>query len=92
MLPLFLRRSTTRTDYGTEDLRTGLTLDLWFRIDSLESGQLLVDTRLPSGQSLCLRTTEKRTIEIVLNDGRTGNRWDTDPESSWPGSCNTLPR
>jgi hypothetical protein len=78
-LPDFLRRSTTRADHGAEDLRQGFTVDVWLRLENLEAGQVVLDNRTPAGQGFCLHTTGHRTIEIVLNDGRTENRWETDP-------------
>lgn len=78
-LPAFCRRDQRRADYGTEDLREGFTLDLWLRMDSLEAGQVVLDSRTPAGQGLCLQTTARGTLEIALNDGRTENRWECDP-------------
>jgi hypothetical protein len=78
-LPAFLRRSATRADHGAEDLRQGFSVDVWFRLMSLEAGQPILDNRTSAGQGLCLQTTARGTMEIVLNDGRTENRWDTDP-------------
>jgi hypothetical protein len=60
----------------TEDLRTGFSLDVWFQLESLEPGQALGDDRNEAGHGVALVTTEKGTIEIVLNDGRTENRWE----------------
>lgn len=82
MMPLlapFTQRSTTRADHGTQDLRQGFTLDLWVRFDSLEAGQLLVDSRTANGQGFALQTTLRETVEIVLNDGHAESRWDCDP-------------
>jgi len=78
-LPRFVERDRNRKDYGTKDLRTGFSLDVWLELKSLEPGQVLVDNRTEAGKGLALGTTEDRTIEIVLNDGRTENRWDCDP-------------
>jgi hypothetical protein len=74
-----LQRSTTRADHGTEDLRQGFTVDLWLQLECLDADQVLLDNRTPSGQGFCLQTTARGTIEIVLNDGRTENHWETDP-------------
>ena len=68
-----------RSPYGTKDLRHGFTLDMWMQLDSLEGGQVILDSRTESSQGFCLRTTEKGTVEISLNDGRTENRWECDP-------------
>lgn len=78
-LPAFLERDNQRPDHGGKDLRAGFSIGLWLRLGSLKSGQILLDSRLENGQGLCLRTTDQGTIEIVLNDGRTENRWDSDP-------------
>ncbi|MCD6286209.1 MAG: hypothetical protein J7M39_09900, partial [Anaerolineae bacterium] len=78
-LPPFLERDHSRADYGTKDLRQGFSVDLWFRLDSLAPGQVLLDNRTANGQGFCLQSTNRGTIEIVLNDGRTDNRWDCDP-------------
>ncbi len=82
MMPIlapFTQRSTARADHGTQDLRQGFTLDLWLRCASLEAGQILVDTRTVNGQGFALQTTLRETVEIILSDGRTENRWDCDP-------------
>lgn len=78
-LARFVERDHSRPDYGTKDLRAGFTLDLWLCLDPLDAGQAILDNRTPAGQGFCLQTTARGTIEIVLNDGRTENRWDCDP-------------
>ena len=77
-LPAFNRRDSVGP-YGTADLRQGFAMDLWVRFSDLSHGQALLDSRMENGQGMCLRTTLEGTIEIVLNDGRTENRWDCDP-------------
>jgi hypothetical protein len=77
-LPLFVRRST-RADYGAEDLRSGFSIDLRMRLRSLAPGQTLLDNRTPEGKGFVLRTAPGGAVEIVLHDGRTENRWDSDP-------------
>jgi hypothetical protein len=78
-IPAFLERDNSRADYGTRDLRRGLALDLWFRLTTVEPGQRLLDSRTSAGQGFCLQTTVQGAVEIVLNDGRTENRWACDP-------------
>lgn len=78
-LPKFVDRDTKRKDYGTKHLRTGFSLEVWFQLESLEPLQVLLDNRNESGKGLALITTATGTIEIILNDGRTENRWDCDP-------------
>jgi len=78
-LPSFCERDGHRADYGTKDLRRGLSIDLWIRFDALEAGQVVLDNRVEDGRGFCLRTTVRGTVEVALNDGRTENRWDCDP-------------
>ena len=78
-LPQFCVRDHTRADHGTRDLRRGFALDLWVRLPSLAPSQVILDGRTPAGRGLCLATTDRGTIEIALNDGRTENCWDCDP-------------
>ena len=89
-LPDFLARDHDSPDYGAKDLRSGFTLDLWLQLDSLESGQLLLDARSPAGQGWALQTTSSGTVEIILNDGRTENRWDCDRDLLQAGALRHL--
>ncbi len=77
-LPEFLARSS-RADHGTEDWRAGFTVGLWLRLRSLRAGQVILDNRTTSGKGFALATTERGTVELILNDGRSESRWDTDP-------------
>jgi hypothetical protein len=77
-LPLFVKRSA-RADYGAEDLRSGFSMDLRMRLRSLAPGQTLLDNRTPEGKGFVLRTAPGDAVEIVLHDGRTENRWGSDP-------------
>jgi hypothetical protein len=65
-------------------------LDVWFQLESLEPGQALLDNRNEAGKGFALVTTENETIEIVLNDGRTENRWDCDPGLIEPNTLHHL--
>ncbi len=76
--PLFVQRSK-RADYGTDDMRAGFSLDLWVKFATLTPGQILLDNRSADGKGFALRTAASGTIEIVLNDGRTENLWQSDP-------------
>ena len=78
-LPAFLERDRSRADYGTRDLRHGLSVELAFDTDALAPGQALLDNRTANGQGFCLQATAHGAVEIVLNDGRTENRWACDP-------------
>jgi hypothetical protein len=77
-LPEYLTRDNGRHDYGTKDLNAGVTVEVVLHLSSLETGQVLLDTRSIEGKGMVLQTTRRGTVEIVLDDGRTQNRWDSD--------------
>jgi hypothetical protein len=77
-LPLFLRRSNTRADHGTEDLRAGFSVEVWARFGVLDARQTLLDNRTERGKGFCLQTSEHGTVEIILNDGRSESHWGCD--------------
>lgn len=89
-LPPFLARDHARADYGAKDLRSGFTLDLWLRLETLSGGQSLLEARSASGQGWAIHTTARGTVEIVLNDGRTENRWDCDRDMLEAGALHHL--
>ena len=75
----FNRKDASRADHGQLDLRSGFTIETIVQFDSLDAGQILLDTRSENGQGWCVQTTSTGTVEIILNDGRMENRWDCDP-------------
>ncbi len=75
----FNRKDAQRADHGKLDLRSGFTIEMRLVFNSLEAGQILLDTRSETGQGWCVQTSARGTLEIVLNDGRLENRWDCDP-------------
>ena len=77
-LPAFCGRDATRADYGTRHLRHGFSIGLWLRFGSLTAGQLILDSRTEDGHGLCVQTSDRQTIEVVLNDGRSESRWRSD--------------
>jgi hypothetical protein len=77
-LPAFIRRST-RADHGSEDVRAGFSIDLRASFRSLAPGQMLLDNRTSEGKGFALRTAANNSVEILLNDGRSENRWSSDP-------------
>ena len=79
-LPPFVRRSGL-SPYGTDDLRTGFSLELWFQLDSSVAGRVLLDTRLENGQGFVLQHKGNGQLELVLDDGRTRASWDSDPRA-----------
>ncbi|MDH7568615.1 MAG: exo-alpha-sialidase, partial [Armatimonadota bacterium] len=78
-LPDFVTRDNQRADYGTRSLRTGFTLDLWLSLPSLAPGAVLLDNRTEDGRGFCLMGVGDGALELLLNDGRTENRWRSDP-------------
>ena len=84
-LPVFHQRDGRRPDHGNRDLRAGFTLDLWLTLDSLDPGQVILDSRTANGQGLLLDTTTRGTVRLTLNDGRTECSWDCDPGVLKPG-------
>lgn len=88
-LPLFNERDNASPTYGARDLRQGFSVELAFTLDSLEAGQLLVEGRRDDGKGWCLQTTGA-AVEVVLNDGRTENRWACDDGLLQPGQRHHL--
>ena len=79
-LPQFCARDNARADHGTKRLGRGFTIDLSFSLQSLAPCQTLLDSRTDTGQGLALLTTTPAgALELVMNDGRTENRWACDP-------------
>ncbi len=78
-LPAFNIRDHNRPDYGSRDMRSGFTVEVWLMLEQLDGGQRLLDARAPSGQGWALVTSSAGTVGIILNDGRGESRWDCDP-------------
>lgn len=78
-LPWFRVRDYQTPDYRGMDTGNGLTLELLFTLPTLESGHLLLDNRDATGRGFCLRAHDNGTLELLLNDGQTGNHWSSDP-------------
>jgi hypothetical protein len=75
--PMFVKRSR-RADYGTDHTRTGVSFDLFFRLDDTAAGLTLVDNPDSGGRGFAIRTARGNSLEITLHDGRTQNRWSSD--------------
>jgi hypothetical protein len=84
-LPDFNMRDPSRMDMGGMDLRSGFTIEVAFTLETLSAGQIILDSRRHDGQGICLQTTHKGALALVLNDGRSENSWDTDPGLLQPG-------
>lgn len=77
-LPGFNFRDTKRADYGARDARTGFSMDLWLQLDSLNAGQVLLDSRDANGKGIVLTVAEKGALHFTMNDGRQEAAWDSD--------------
>lgn len=72
VLPLFVKRSR-RADGGTERTRAGVTIEVWF-----EGEGVLVENLDGSGKGFRLQVVAGGRVELMVNDGRTENRWTSD--------------
>ncbi len=63
----------------------GFTIDFRVRFRDLSPGQVLLDTRDASGKGIVLTTTDRETINLILNDGKLKSEWDSDPGTG-PGT------
>ena len=77
-LPNFLERDNSRPDYGKLDLRQGFSLEFQVRFENLTPGQVILNNRTHDGRGFTVQTTHHRSVEIILNDGRTEDHWDCD--------------
>jgi len=63
------------------DLREGggFSIDMWVKFRELSEGQTLLDTRISGGKGMALTTSDRFTLRLTLNDGKTPSAWDSDP-------------
>jgi hypothetical protein len=76
-LPEFVQRSR-RADHGTDHLRSGFSLEVWLAPGAVKPGRVLLDNRAEDGRGFTLRAIEGGRVELILNDGRSENRWASD--------------
>lgn len=57
----------------------GFSVDIWIRLDSAESGQVILDSRDEEGRGLLLETVGDGALRVSLSDGATRSSWDSDP-------------
>ena len=77
-LPDFNVRDNKSGDYRSKNTRKGFAVDIAFSLNDLQAGQILLDVRHSSAKGWVLRTTDKKTLEISLSDGRTQSVWSCD--------------
>lgn len=63
----------------------GFTLDFRIRLRELSAGQTIFDTRDGSGRGIAITTTDRSTLQLIVNDGHTKAAWDSDP-GTHPGT------
>jgi len=57
----------------------GFSIEMRLRLDRLDAGQIVLDSRDDAGRGVALRTTPAGTLAIELSDGRIRWSWDCDP-------------
>jgi hypothetical protein len=77
-LPEFNRRDNKSETMCGQDLRAGLSVELWLQLDALTGGQVVLDSRDDAGKGLLVTTTAAGTLKLALNDGRQEVAWDCD--------------
>lgn len=78
VLPEFYKRDTKKLEQPGMNAPNGFTVDLAFTLKTLTPNQLLADGRDSTGKGWCVRTTAQKTIELLMNDGRTESSWACD--------------
>ena len=72
------KRNHLKDDFGTLDLRNSITIEFLIKYNKFEKNINLINSRSNSGQGICIKNSNKKNIEIVLNDGRTQSNWESD--------------
>ncbi len=68
----------------------GFSLDFWITLNELAPGQVVVESRDPSGKGLAITTTEHGTLRIELGDGKNRASWECDRNLLKPGTRHHL--
>ncbi|MGM9508108.1 LamG-like jellyroll fold domain-containing protein [Larkinella sp. GY13] len=77
-LPEFYKRDTKKLEQPGMNVPNGFTVDLSFNLSNLSDNQILLDARDATGKGWFVRTTDKKTVEFAMNDGRTESTWSCD--------------
>lgn len=83
--PPFLRHDQLKADFGTENLRTGLSLEIVFSASEPNPGQTLLDSMTTDGKGLLLSLSTLGRLSLLVSDGQTRNSWLCDSGSVFPG-------
>ena len=68
------------------DGRGGMTLDVRLRLEVLEQGRIIVDTRGPDGAGYVLRTGDRNSLVFEMCDRWNHACWEADPDRICAGS------
>ncbi len=74
-LPDFSVLDETYADYRSKHTRQGFSLDFWIKWENLAPHQTIVENMTPDGRGFQVHTVEGGSLEIVLRDDMTENRW-----------------
>lgn len=78
VLPEFYKRDTKKLEQPGMSTAQGFTIELAFTLKKLTANKVLADTRDSTGKGWYVRTTGQKTLELVMNDGRTESAWACD--------------
>jgi hypothetical protein len=82
-----LTRDVFDASYKTLDLRSGMTIDLWFTPKDIRAGQILLDNR-DSNAGFVVSTAQNGSIEIKISDGAANAFWASDENVIQTGKLN----
>jgi hypothetical protein len=77
-MPFFRVRDSQSHDFRGKNLRNGFTIELGIALSTLSEGQVLLDTRDPTGKGWWVGVSQRGTLEFQMNDGQTRAVWDVD--------------
>ena len=91
ILPTFCTRDNSAADFRTKDLRSGFTVEVRLQLTTTSAcDQILASNRDSQGHGFALAISAGGRIELVIDDGRTRNSWDTWPDAATPGQMHHL--
>ncbi len=77
-LPVFYKRDTQKLEQPGMNVPNGITIDLVFTLNKATPNQILADARDSQGKGWYVQITPQKTVELVMNDGRTQSSWACD--------------
>jgi len=83
-------RGLAWTVSAEQERRSGFTIEMWISFDTLLPGETIIQSQAAPGQGFVVRTGDKNTVSITLNDGTRESVWDCDPEQLVTGKRHHL--